>query len=151
MEYNKTSDGWIQYNGSQYFINDDLLPMENARLFCKKNHADLVVITGQTERKFLWKQVFFPPLIKKHKHAVVYFFYLIWFFFIQQFWSSNVIRKKPFKSADIRLVSALGYFTFVSFHVSAHFRQAVSLNINDVKNFKQLQGGYIVMAISGGK
>ncbi len=59
VEYNKTSDGWIQYNGSQYFINDDLLPMEDARSFCKKNHADLVVISGQTERKFLWKQVFF--------------------------------------------------------------------------------------------
>lgn len=52
-----TSDGWIQYNGSQYFINEDLLSMEDARSYCKKNHADLVVITGQTERKFLWKQV----------------------------------------------------------------------------------------------
>ncbi|XP_055073374.2 macrophage mannose receptor 1 [Misgurnus anguillicaudatus] len=57
QEYNKTSDGWIQYNGSQYFINLDLHPMEDARAFCKKNHADLVVITGQTERKFLWKQI----------------------------------------------------------------------------------------------
>ncbi|XP_067302919.1 macrophage mannose receptor 1-like [Pseudorasbora parva] len=57
VEYNITSDGWIQYNGSQYFINDDLLSMEDARSFCKKNHADLVVITGQTERKFLWKQI----------------------------------------------------------------------------------------------
>uniref|UniRef100_A0A8C1LC99 Macrophage mannose receptor 1 n=1 Tax=Cyprinus carpio TaxID=7962 RepID=A0A8C1LC99_CYPCA len=56
VEY-KTSDGWIQYNGSQYFINDDLLPMEDARSFCKKNNADLVVISGQTERKFLWKQI----------------------------------------------------------------------------------------------
>ncbi len=69
VEYNKTSDGWIQYNGSQYFINDDLLPMEDARSFCKKNHADLVVISGQTERKFLWKQVFFF----KDKQAVDYF------------------------------------------------------------------------------
>ncbi|XP_065117892.1 macrophage mannose receptor 1-like isoform X3 [Paramisgurnus dabryanus] len=57
QEYNKTSDGWIQYNGSQYFINNDLHPMEEARAFCKKNHADLVVITAQTERKFLWKQI----------------------------------------------------------------------------------------------
>lgn len=57
VEYNKTSDGWIQYNDSQYFINKELLPMEDARLFCKKNNGDLVVITGQTERKFVWKQV----------------------------------------------------------------------------------------------
>ncbi|XP_050971124.1 macrophage mannose receptor 1 [Labeo rohita] len=57
VEYNKTSDGWIQYNSSQYFVNEDRLPMEDARSFCKKNHADLVVITGQTERKFLWKQI----------------------------------------------------------------------------------------------
>ncbi|XP_073715682.1 macrophage mannose receptor 1 isoform X3 [Misgurnus anguillicaudatus] len=57
QEYNKTSDGWIQYNGSQYFINLDLHPMEDARAFCKKNHADLVVITGQAERRFLFKQI----------------------------------------------------------------------------------------------
>lgn len=59
VEYNMTSDGWIQYNESQYFINEDLLPMEEARAFCKRNHGDLVVITGQTERKFLWKQVYY--------------------------------------------------------------------------------------------
>ncbi|KAL6490387.1 hypothetical protein MHYP_G00007320 [Metynnis hypsauchen] len=56
-EYNVTDDGWIQFNGSQYFINGDHLSMEDARAFCKKNHSDLVVITGQTERKFLWKQI----------------------------------------------------------------------------------------------
>nr|XP_055073387.1 macrophage mannose receptor 1-like [Misgurnus anguillicaudatus] len=57
QEYNKTSDGWIQYSGSQYFINLDFCPMEEAREFCKKNHADLVVVTGNTERRFLWKQI----------------------------------------------------------------------------------------------
>ncbi|XP_002663014.2 macrophage mannose receptor 1 [Danio rerio] len=57
VEYNKTSDGWIQYNDSQYFINEESLPMEDARSFCKKNNGDLVVITGQTERKFVWKQI----------------------------------------------------------------------------------------------
>ncbi|XP_057205100.1 macrophage mannose receptor 1-like isoform X7 [Triplophysa rosa] len=55
--YNKTSDGWTVFNGSQYFINNDLLPMEEARAFCKKNHADLAVDIGQSERRFLWKQV----------------------------------------------------------------------------------------------
>uniref|UniRef100_A0A8C2BDR3 Mannose receptor, C type 1a n=1 Tax=Cyprinus carpio TaxID=7962 RepID=A0A8C2BDR3_CYPCA len=44
---------------------DDLLPMEDARSFCKKNNADLVVISGQTERKFLWKQVFIYLFIFK--------------------------------------------------------------------------------------
>nr|XP_055053563.1 macrophage mannose receptor 1-like [Misgurnus anguillicaudatus] len=57
QEYNKTSDGWIQYNGSQYFINLDFYSMGEARYFCKKNHADLVVVTGNTERRFLWKQI----------------------------------------------------------------------------------------------
>lgn len=57
IEYNKTSDGWIVFNGSQYFINTDQHPMEEARAFCKKNHADLAVMTGETERKFIWKQV----------------------------------------------------------------------------------------------
>ncbi|XP_073715683.1 macrophage mannose receptor 1 [Misgurnus anguillicaudatus] len=53
----KTSDGWIHYNASQYFINLDLHPMEEARAFCKKNHADLVVITGEAERKMLLKWI----------------------------------------------------------------------------------------------
>lgn len=57
VEYNITDDGWIQFNGSQYYINNDRLDMEDARTFCKKNHSDLVVITGQSERKFLYKQV----------------------------------------------------------------------------------------------
>ncbi|XP_051570049.1 macrophage mannose receptor 1-like isoform X2 [Myxocyprinus asiaticus] len=57
VEYNKTADGWILFNNSQYFINNDPMPMEDARMFCKKNHADLVVITGKTEKKFLWKQI----------------------------------------------------------------------------------------------
>ncbi|XP_065117903.1 macrophage mannose receptor 1-like isoform X1 [Paramisgurnus dabryanus] len=56
-EYNKTSDGWIQYNGSQYLINNEPHPMEEARDICKKNHADLAVINGQTERRFLFKQI----------------------------------------------------------------------------------------------
>ncbi|CAN9506368.1 unnamed protein product [Ophioblennius macclurei] len=55
--YNKTADGWLIYNGSQYFINDENMPMESARAFCKKQFGDLVVITGDSERKFLWKQI----------------------------------------------------------------------------------------------
>lgn len=56
-EFNITDDGWIQFNGSQYYINNERLGMEDARASCKKNHSDLVVITGQTERKFIYKQV----------------------------------------------------------------------------------------------
>ncbi|KAI4893218.1 hypothetical protein NFI96_010660 [Prochilodus magdalenae] len=56
-DFNVTDDGWLQFNGSQYFINTDRLSMEDARAYCKKNHSDLIVITGQTERKFIWKQI----------------------------------------------------------------------------------------------
>uniref|UniRef100_A0A8C9W2K6 Mannose receptor C-type 1 n=1 Tax=Scleropages formosus TaxID=113540 RepID=A0A8C9W2K6_SCLFO len=56
-EYNTTEDGWIEYNGSQYYINKMNLPMEGARAFCRKNSGDLVVITGDRERRFLWKRV----------------------------------------------------------------------------------------------
>lgn len=54
--FNTTEDGWIIYNDTQYFINLDKTDMEAARAFCKKNFGDLVVITGDDERKFLWKQ-----------------------------------------------------------------------------------------------
>ncbi|XP_062849166.1 macrophage mannose receptor 1 [Trichomycterus rosablanca] len=56
-QINITEDGWLQFNSSQYYINSESLSMEDARAFCKKNHSDLVVITGNTERKFLWKQI----------------------------------------------------------------------------------------------
>uniref|UniRef100_A0A665X210 Macrophage mannose receptor 1 n=1 Tax=Echeneis naucrates TaxID=173247 RepID=A0A665X210_ECHNA len=51
-----TEDGWIIYNDTQYFINNDNLPMEAARAYCKANFAELAVITGESERKFIWKQ-----------------------------------------------------------------------------------------------
>ncbi|XP_034003884.1 macrophage mannose receptor 1 [Trematomus bernacchii] len=55
--YNITEDGWIICNDTQYLINNDNLDMEAARAFCKKGFGDLAVITGESERKFLWKQV----------------------------------------------------------------------------------------------
>uniref|UniRef100_A0A3Q3VSG6 Macrophage mannose receptor 1 n=1 Tax=Mola mola TaxID=94237 RepID=A0A3Q3VSG6_MOLML len=55
--FNTTEDGWIIYNDTQYFINKDKTDMEAARAFCKKNFGDLVVITGESERTFLWKQI----------------------------------------------------------------------------------------------
>ncbi|XP_070961448.1 macrophage mannose receptor 1-like isoform X1 [Oncorhynchus clarkii lewisi] len=55
--YNTTKDGWIEYNDTQYFFNTENLPMDEAREFCKKNFGDLVVITAESERKFIWKQI----------------------------------------------------------------------------------------------
>ncbi|XP_061614123.1 macrophage mannose receptor 1 isoform X1 [Phyllopteryx taeniolatus] len=55
--FNTTVDGWLVYNDSQYFINMDQQPMEAARAFCNKNFAELAVITAESERKFLWKQI----------------------------------------------------------------------------------------------
>uniref|UniRef100_A0A8C9WMS0 Macrophage mannose receptor 1 n=1 Tax=Scleropages formosus TaxID=113540 RepID=A0A8C9WMS0_SCLFO len=57
LDYNMTKDGWIEYNGTQYYINNQKLAMEDARAFCKKNLGDLAVITAKSERTFLWRQV----------------------------------------------------------------------------------------------
>ncbi|XP_071381660.1 macrophage mannose receptor 1 [Centroberyx affinis] len=55
--YNTTADGWIIYNDTQYFINTDNLAMDAARAFCKSKFGELAVITGESERKFLWRQI----------------------------------------------------------------------------------------------
>ncbi|KAM9496764.1 macrophage mannose receptor 1-like [Clarias gariepinus] len=52
-----TDDGWIQFSGSQYYINDEHLNMEDARTACKNHHSDLVVITSRSERTFLYTQI----------------------------------------------------------------------------------------------
>ncbi|XP_061094630.1 macrophage mannose receptor 1-like isoform X1 [Conger conger] len=57
LEYNKTSDGWIEYNDTQYYINSQRLAMDDARAYCQKYLGDLVVISGESERMFLWKQI----------------------------------------------------------------------------------------------
>lgn len=57
--YNTTDDGWIIYNDTQFFVNTDPLSMEAARAYCKKNFGELAVITGESERKFIWKQAGF--------------------------------------------------------------------------------------------
>ncbi|KAM4543684.1 macrophage mannose receptor 1 [Fundulus diaphanus] len=54
---NTTEDGWLIYNDSYYYINKDKLPMEAARDYCKKKLGELAVITAESERKFLWKQI----------------------------------------------------------------------------------------------
>ncbi|KAM8849999.1 macrophage mannose receptor 1-like isoform 1-T1 [Spinachia spinachia] len=56
-EYNTTSDGWLVWRGSQYFINTNPMPMEDARHFCQRRHGDLVSINSKEENSFLWKQI----------------------------------------------------------------------------------------------
>ncbi|XP_061834761.1 macrophage mannose receptor 1b isoform X1 [Nerophis lumbriciformis] len=55
--FNETSDGWLQWRGSQYYINRDAKAMEDARHFCQQRHGDLVSISSEAESIFLWKQV----------------------------------------------------------------------------------------------
>uniref|UniRef100_A0A673ZBZ0 Macrophage mannose receptor 1-like n=1 Tax=Salmo trutta TaxID=8032 RepID=A0A673ZBZ0_SALTR len=55
-EYNVTEDGWLEFGGSQYYFNSELLAMEDARHYCQQRHGDLVVINGLTENTFLWKK-----------------------------------------------------------------------------------------------
>uniref|UniRef100_A0A8D0CPC0 Mannose receptor, C type 1b n=1 Tax=Sander lucioperca TaxID=283035 RepID=A0A8D0CPC0_SANLU len=56
-DYNKTSDGWLEWNGTQYYINKMPMAMEEARRFCQQRHSDLVTINSEAESVFLWKQV----------------------------------------------------------------------------------------------
>ncbi|XP_028448497.1 macrophage mannose receptor 1-like [Perca flavescens] len=56
-DYNKTSDGWLEWNGNQYYINSMSMAMEEARSFCQRRHSDLVTINTEAESVFLWKQI----------------------------------------------------------------------------------------------
>ncbi|XP_053349941.1 macrophage mannose receptor 1-like isoform X2 [Clarias gariepinus] len=55
--YNKTDDGWIIFDDNQYYISKhSYVSMEEARMFCKQKHGDLVTINDEEERLFLWHQ-----------------------------------------------------------------------------------------------
>lgn len=56
--YNITEDGWIIRSGSQYYFSSELLSMKEARAYCKNNFSDLVVINDESERVFVWNQLF---------------------------------------------------------------------------------------------
>ncbi|KAM3929236.1 macrophage mannose receptor 1-like [Leptodactylus fuscus] len=56
-KYEVTSDGWLIYNDSQYYVSDDEEPMEKAQGFCKRNFSHLVTINSESERRFLWKYI----------------------------------------------------------------------------------------------
>ncbi|XP_040911918.1 macrophage mannose receptor 1-like [Toxotes jaculatrix] len=57
-DYNRTSDGWIEWNGDQYYINQMSEAMEDARHFCQQRHGDLVTISSEAESVFLWKRTY---------------------------------------------------------------------------------------------
>ncbi|KAM6948653.1 macrophage mannose receptor 1b [Aplochiton taeniatus] len=52
-----TKDGWLVWGGSQYFLNNNQMVMEDARHFCQKKHGDLVIINSAAENDFLWKKI----------------------------------------------------------------------------------------------
>lgn len=56
---NLTSDGWIKWRNNQYYINDILMGVDDARHYCKQRHGDLVSIYSKDENTFIWKQVIF--------------------------------------------------------------------------------------------
>ncbi|XP_015253776.1 PREDICTED: macrophage mannose receptor 1-like [Cyprinodon variegatus] len=56
-DYNRTSDGWLEWNGNQYFFETKTMANEDARQSCKEKHGDLVTIDSEAERIFLWKQI----------------------------------------------------------------------------------------------
>uniref|UniRef100_A0A3B4UHI4 Mannose receptor, C type 1b n=1 Tax=Seriola dumerili TaxID=41447 RepID=A0A3B4UHI4_SERDU len=56
-DYNRTSDGWLEWNGNQYYLNIASMAMEDARRFCQQKHAALVTINSEAESVFLWKQI----------------------------------------------------------------------------------------------
>ncbi|XP_060901039.1 macrophage mannose receptor 1-like [Labrus mixtus] len=56
--YNRTLDGWLEWNGNQYYISRYSLAMEDARSLCKRMHSDLVTINSEAESIFLWKRIY---------------------------------------------------------------------------------------------
>ncbi|XP_039998644.1 macrophage mannose receptor 1-like [Xiphias gladius] len=56
-DYNKTSDGWLEWNGDQYYFNGMSMAMEDARHYCQMRHSDLVTINSEAESVFLWKRI----------------------------------------------------------------------------------------------
>ncbi|KAM3929231.1 macrophage mannose receptor 1-like [Leptodactylus fuscus] len=57
IEYEFTSDDWLIYNDSQYFVSKEQMPMEKAQEFCRRNFSHLVTINSESEQRFLWKYV----------------------------------------------------------------------------------------------
>ncbi|KAM8849997.1 macrophage mannose receptor 1-like isoform 2-T2 [Spinachia spinachia] len=56
-DHNVGDDGWLEWNGAQYYLNTRGRAMEDARSFCQRKHSDLVTINSEAESVFLWKQL----------------------------------------------------------------------------------------------
>lgn len=55
--YKIVEDGWISYEGNEYYFHNTTLPWGEARGFCRQHGGDLAVITSEEEQMFLWKYV----------------------------------------------------------------------------------------------
>ncbi|XP_072010312.1 macrophage mannose receptor 1-like isoform X1 [Engystomops pustulosus] len=58
-DYEFTSDGWLIYNDSHYYISQDEMPMEKALEYCKHNFSHLVTINSESEITFLWQYILY--------------------------------------------------------------------------------------------
>ncbi|XP_049454404.1 macrophage mannose receptor 1-like [Epinephelus fuscoguttatus] len=56
-DYNRTSDGWLEWRGFQYYFESRSKAMEEARRFCQNRHSELVTINSEAESVFLWKRM----------------------------------------------------------------------------------------------
>uniref|UniRef100_A0AAQ5XL32 Mannose receptor, C type 1b n=3 Tax=Amphiprion ocellaris TaxID=80972 RepID=A0AAQ5XL32_AMPOC len=57
VDYNTTSDGWLEWRGNHYYINRMSKSVEEARTFCQRRHGDLASVNSKEENAFLWKQI----------------------------------------------------------------------------------------------
>ncbi|XP_075128115.1 macrophage mannose receptor 1-like [Leptodactylus fuscus] len=56
-EYEVTSDGWLIYNDSQYYIITEEKPIEKAQEFCKHSFSHLATIDSESERNYVWSYI----------------------------------------------------------------------------------------------
>uniref|UniRef100_A0A669C0I4 Mannose receptor, C type 1b n=1 Tax=Oreochromis niloticus TaxID=8128 RepID=A0A669C0I4_ORENI len=104
-EYNTTSDGWLEWNGAQYYINKNLMAMEDARTFCRQRHGDLVSINSEAERIFLWKQyatvlVILSQIFYRHLNNFMFCVTLRWMDGSQLLFQSWQENQPDFKNFD---------------------------------------------------
>ncbi|XP_028605836.2 macrophage mannose receptor 1-like [Podarcis muralis] len=53
--FKRIENGWILYEGNEYYFSNETASAERARAYCKKHGGDLAVIERESEQKFLWK------------------------------------------------------------------------------------------------
>uniref|UniRef100_A0AAZ1WYV4 Mannose receptor, C type 1b n=1 Tax=Oreochromis aureus TaxID=47969 RepID=A0AAZ1WYV4_OREAU len=104
-KYNTTSDGWLEWNGAQYYINKNLMAMEDARTFCRQRHGDLVSINSEAERIFLWKQyatvlVILSQIFYRHLNNFIFCVTLRWMDGSQLLFQSWQENQPDFKNFD---------------------------------------------------